>query len=60
MTYRDLLDWLKDMEKNNPHNLDSTATLRVGEDEWRPVVTTSVQRGDDVLDDGHPYMVAAE
>lgn len=56
MTYRQLADWLAKM---NVENLDSTVTVRISEDEWLPIVGTAVQSGDDVLDDGHPYMVGA-
>ena len=60
MTYRELIDMLKDL---TPEQLEQTDTVYVsGEDEYYPLVDdypccVADESVNDVLDDGHPYLV---
>lgn len=53
LTYRELAHLLKNM---HPDHLDDTVTV-LYEEEFLPVDHCFVQQGDDVLDDGHYYLI---
>ena len=54
MTYRDLLKKLQNLPSER---LDDDVTVHMTEtDEFIGYVTTNIQKGDDVLDDGHFYL----
>ena len=52
ITYRELLEKLSLL---SDEQLNSTVTIRDQHDEWYPGII-SIQDGDDVLDDGHPFI----
>lgn len=55
MTYEQLIKELRGLLRNQLH----TVTVLV-DGEYVPITGLRVQVGDDVLDDGHPYLVALQ
>ncbi len=57
MTLRELLDELKEMEADNSEWLDSDlATYNEATDEFNILQSFEIFVGDDVLNDGQPYL----